>query len=599
MHSAVQSNETAANTSGNPLPPQGFASPQGSASPQGTRFVINLTSSTTPVALKQPSHPGLKRFTFFVSRRLEEGRERFRMHMGYFESQEEAEKLLDIVREIYPAAWAGVAPGMRLRAGTTPPITGPRATLPAAPQPGPLAAASSAAVPASAPAPEPLSAAVLPPEPLTLSADAPRGAPAFAALPPSPVAARTLPSFELSVDLQLEEPPPVDEAAGALDNVRQAISSLDDTATRAPVLKPLPELKPARSLDDAQVLKVLEPTGTYAAVNTGAQPALASAASATTTTESGDATVIAPAALVAPPATTRRMPVLPAAPPARSALPARSAGTAPVTAPTSAAPGAPRREVAAYAVQLMWSVQPIRVDQVPQLAIFSAYTLYAAEGNRDGRRWYGLRLGFFTDPLSARQVAQYVRSEFSSVSVVPVTARERDRAGAAPVHPTLTAARAEGEVLANSAAPAAGQKDEFKLLDDSGRQKLPPAAAAKMDPRTAALARIAKALPAGAPSTGGKRAKLRPQPAAAAQASAAAQAGAAGAKGKPRRAMTLEETLEVLGADKLEMTQEGGELLSESGVRHLSAQAVRAKRSGSNSRIGRLFERLSERMGGG
>src|SRR5208282_4270174 len=74
-------------------------------------FVINLCSSTTPVALSPPDHAGLKRFIFFVSRRREEGRERFRLHMGYFESQEEAEKLLDIVREIYPGAWAGLAPG--------------------------------------------------------------------------------------------------------------------------------------------------------------------------------------------------------------------------------------------------------------------------------------------------------------------------------------------------------------------------------------------------------------------------------------------------------------------------------------------------------
>src|SRR5579862_8678017 len=80
------------------------------------RFVINLCGSTTPSSLAPPDHAGLKRFTFFVSRRREEGRERFRLHMGYFQTQEEAEKLLDIVREIYPGAWAGLAPGQRLRA---------------------------------------------------------------------------------------------------------------------------------------------------------------------------------------------------------------------------------------------------------------------------------------------------------------------------------------------------------------------------------------------------------------------------------------------------------------------------------------------------
>ena len=41
-------------------------------------FVINLCASTSPMALSHPNTPELKRFTFFVSRQREEGRERFR-----------------------------------------------------------------------------------------------------------------------------------------------------------------------------------------------------------------------------------------------------------------------------------------------------------------------------------------------------------------------------------------------------------------------------------------------------------------------------------------------------------------------------------------
>ena len=65
---------------------------------------------------------------------------------------------------------------------------------------------------------------------------------------------------------------------------------------------------------------------------------------------------------------------------------------------------------AAFSVQLQWSVQAIDLARVPPLAIFGAYTLYTVEGSREGRRWYGLRLGFFSDANSAKQVAQYVRS---------------------------------------------------------------------------------------------------------------------------------------------------------------------------------------------
>ena len=67
------------------------------------------------MALAQTDLPELKRFTFFVSRRFEEGRERFRLHMGYFATLAEAEEWLSVVREIYPGAWAGEAPGRKLR----------------------------------------------------------------------------------------------------------------------------------------------------------------------------------------------------------------------------------------------------------------------------------------------------------------------------------------------------------------------------------------------------------------------------------------------------------------------------------------------------
>src|SRR5215472_1068248 len=77
-------------------------------------YVLNLCSSTTPMALEQAQIPELKRFHFFVSRRREDGRERFRLHMGYFATLEEAEEWLNVVRDIYPGAWAGETPGKKL-----------------------------------------------------------------------------------------------------------------------------------------------------------------------------------------------------------------------------------------------------------------------------------------------------------------------------------------------------------------------------------------------------------------------------------------------------------------------------------------------------
>lgn len=92
-----------------------------------------------------------------------------------------------------------------------------------------------------------------------------------------------------------------------------------------------------------------------------------------------------------------------------------------------------------FAVQLLWSVEPIDLSSVPRVSIFRAYTLYVTEGERDGRSWYCLRLGFFGDAISAKQVAYFVRSHFASVAVLPVTEQERAQANETPVPPASLA----------------------------------------------------------------------------------------------------------------------------------------------------------------
>ena len=230
-------------------------------------------------------------------------------------------------------------------------------------------------------------------------------------------------------------------------------------------------------------------------------------------------------------------------------------------------------EVAVFAVQLLWSVQPIDMNQVPQLAIFSAYTLYGAEGNRDGRRWYGLRLGFFTDAVSAKQVAQYVRSEFTSVSVVPVTTRERTRAGAAAAKPlpALPSNKRSGPELnfiedVQTDTATSGSRPALKVPDAD---------------ESPAVRAAAAALGLTAHATPGKRAKAR---------------GAQGTKPvskrpNPGRPLSLEETLEILGAGDLSVDHGRGERLNDSSKRE------RKTSTPGGSRFGRLINRLAERLG--
>jgi hypothetical protein len=516
-------------------------------------FVLNLCSSTTPMALAQTDLPELKRFTFFVSRRFEEGRERFRLHMGYFATLAEAEEWLSVVREIYPGAWAGEAPGRKLRERATA-AAAAQARHAAGPQPrvAPAPMRTPAAAPAAAPSPpadrvpvvhaappaarRAAAAPVAPPvaRPAAPRITSPTAAPRPAAGRAPPPVARTAPATASAAV------PPAAHASGRSvkqvfedSNVREVLAALGEASatgeTRVMHAPPAPRAPPpeSNSLSDTQVLKMLELRRPE-----GSEPPAVDVAHGSIPMLKPDDTG------------TRR------------ALKEAVVSNAPVS----------------FAVQLQWSVQPAELDKVPPLAIFSAYTLYTVEGSRDGRKWYGLRLGFFSDAISAKQVAHYVRSEFTSVAVVPVSPQERGRA-----------TDQDGKA-ATLAAPVARPHttDEFKLIDND----------------TASLA-VAALLQGKQQTAGTSGAAPSAKPAPKVAVGRTVRQSAAPARGRGRGKVgarehrgphTLEETLEILGASQLTIDDGTGETLNDSGVRHLRVEVQK------NSPFTRLLERLSERM---
>jgi hypothetical protein len=74
-------------------------------------YVITLCSTSLPMPLEVPFVHELVSFSVFRSRGFEDGRERFRLHVGYFESQARAIEALAVVRRHFPAAWISTAPG--------------------------------------------------------------------------------------------------------------------------------------------------------------------------------------------------------------------------------------------------------------------------------------------------------------------------------------------------------------------------------------------------------------------------------------------------------------------------------------------------------
>ena len=102
-----------------------------------------------------------------------------------------------------------------------------------------------------------------------------------------------------------------------------------------------------------------------------------------------------------------------------------------------------------FAVQLHWSAQPIDLSRVRSLDAFKGHTLYATESHRNGRSSYFLRLGFFSDPGSAKRVAVQVRSSFASAAVIPVVepeiTRSREAAVSSSAIPSLVEQRLDQE----------------------------------------------------------------------------------------------------------------------------------------------------------
>jgi hypothetical protein len=600
--------------------------PAGPAAEAGP-FVLNLCSSTTPMALAQTELPELKRFTFFVSRRFEEGRERFRLHMGFFASQAEAEEWLGVVRDIYPGAWAGEAPGKKLRARATEAAAAqarhavgpqPKAAAPTVPPKAPAAAVTKpqSARPAAAPKIPTLVPTLHPPASPSVTAAAPAraAAPHAAKVTPQPgqkrpqgaiaapvkagpaapaASGRTMPAARATT---APAPPPQARptnvaAGGQRPAARPESSARVPPAAVAPGARPKPMARPIAT-KPVVPRPAAPPTPRPGTQPPPGRPVFANSnvkevlAALDTHDSAGETRLMqAPALARGEPAEdatltdtqvlkfleTRRDEESVPAQPVLQADAAAESGISLLKPDDTGTRRALKDAVShndpvSFAVQLQWSVQPVELNNVPPLAIFSAYTLYSVEGSREGRKWYGLRLGFFNDAISAKQVAYYVRSEFNSVAVVPVSPQERGRA-------TEDNQRFAG--VGGARKRPRSEDNEFKLIEDE-TPRAAPAPAAAQTPATQPAAEVAKpaaATPPRAPTT------------------RSARKGGSKVEARERRTpQTLEETLEILGANELAIDSGTGESLNDTGVRHLRVELQK------NTPFSRLLERLSERV---
>jgi hypothetical protein len=347
-------------------------------------FVINLSASSAP--LSQPAKsllsPGAAHV--YQIQRMEDRRPRYRLRLGPFASEDEADAMLGIVRDVYPSALTATAESDDLRAIAALQPKPPSAPAPAAAAPVSIVATATP----SAPRPAVLTA-VSQGTQLRGTAPAP-----IKSQPPQPAVARaqflpaTISIPVLSDSVEIVRRPP-----------------------RAAAASPPAAVSPA------------------AASPTAASPATSSPATARAPVSPFGG--IGPAPRPAPSAVKPMVPVItnvasPAQRPiVRDARPPSLESTQTLRPLTTSE----LQDSAArwYVIQLSLSGESFDPDSLPNLDIFNEYRLYSVAGLDQGRIVHALRLGFFADEVAAGAVASYLATFYDKPTVKRISVAERER----------------------------------------------------------------------------------------------------------------------------------------------------------------------------
>ncbi len=326
-------------------------------------FVINLSASSAP--LSQPAQtllsPGGAQV--YQIQRMEDRRPRYRLRLGPFATEDEADAMLGIVRDVYPSALTATAEPDDLRAI-------------AALQPKPPSAPVPTATP-SAPRP-----AVLPATPHDPQGTQPRSSPPIKSQPAQPAVARAqFPPAAISIPV----------LSDSVEVVRRPPPAASPTAASPPAASP-----PAASRGPVAPLGAI-------------RPALKPAPSAVKPMVSVVSNVAAPA---------QRPIVRDARPPSLES----TQTLRPLT--TSELQDSAARW---YVIQLSLSSESFDPDSLPNLDIFNEYRLYSVAGLDQGRIVHALRLGFFADEAAAGAVASYLAAFYEKPTVKRISAAERER----------------------------------------------------------------------------------------------------------------------------------------------------------------------------
>lgn len=412
-------------------------------------FAINLCASMTPMPTVPKHLKGFERYRLYQVSKIEDGRRRYRLRLGFFTSEADAELIVGSIRSLYPAAFTSCLSDEDLR------YTDSLATRPRP------AKAVETPKPVADPAPSVTATPVVNAPARIQNISAPPSSPAAApTATKTPVAVPAVAAPKTRMNQGGETKKPVAEPELSLEiDLRGTAESAAIPAEPASKADVVP-FHVARGIKVPEIALELAPEARPAAkskdVPTVQQKAAPSRASR----------AAAPAPKPAAPSAKPAAPAKPA-PALREALPPPPQiieDYIPVLDTTLTLRTLTQAEIDDpnqpkwYVVQLAQSDHPVNLEAMPKLDIFSAYSLYSVAITTGGTIRHALRLGFFREEVSAEAVAGYLKTFFASPSVARVSSAEYTRF-AEPLRKPEAAGTAADKVVqlkrtASQAAPA-------------------------------------------------------------------------------------------------------------------------------------------------
>jgi hypothetical protein len=395
-------------------------------------FVINLSVSTAPISVPTKAFAGWHDAHVYQIQVTEDGRARFRLRLGPFTSEDEADAILAEVRDIYPGALTATASASDMRVigtmrakvdarqssarrpdeKTAPQMAAAQNEAPqktAAPQKAATATLAAKSVVAEKPTAEEADAEI--------SIDIAWPTPELAIPPATPL--RAAPGITLPAPPKMKIAPAVAPApvAVAAPVLTEAVASKPKAPPASAVKAPAPKTVAPIAAPMAADKPALVLTQSVACAPKASAPKLRQSTFNTSATRLTSLQHVVVATAPAPAAREVK----------KLDKPLESLES---TQTIRALTPSELEDIAAsrwFVIQLALADHAFDPDAVPNLDIFGEYRLYSVAGLDQGRVVHALRLGFFREEIGAVAVASYLAAYWEKPTIRRVSVAERER----------------------------------------------------------------------------------------------------------------------------------------------------------------------------